>query len=202
MARAGGGLATFLLPLLLAACGDTPLAEAWRMGEAPAIPGTTVPADGPALLLLAPRRAVLLPVQEGSVRRLWRSEDGIVIATEGARIIATAGLGQMVMASRMEGEDPLEDPRALLGTEATARRVVDLAGADRDPASMRFGLVLDCRLRGHADAGWLVVEERCTGGRLGFTNRFWIQPESGAVRRSEQWAGDGLPLLVTEMRGS
>ncbi|PWS38773.1 hypothetical protein DFH01_05845 [Falsiroseomonas bella] len=188
------------LVALLGACGDTPTAQALRRTapEAAAPP----PVQGPHLLLVAPRRAVLLPVSGGAPRAIWRSEAGnIAIATEGPRIVATAGLRQMLMATRFEGPDPLDHPLALRGTEAFARRSVDLATNERDPSTMRFGVALDCRLSGRDEAGWVVVEERCTGGGASFTNRFWVQPESGAVLRSEQWAGDEAGVLTLEMRG-
>ncbi|WP_270938660.1 YjbF family lipoprotein, partial [Falsiroseomonas oryzae] len=158
-------------------------------------------AEGPALLMLTPRRVVLEPVSGAGTRRVWRGDGNLALATEGARVVGTAGFAQMVMATRFDGPDPLEDPRALLGREASARRTVDLSGADRDPATMRFGVLLDCTLRGREEGGWILVEERCTGGGLSFANRFWAEPERGAVLRSEQWAGEGVGVMTLELRG-
>jgi hypothetical protein len=189
----------FGLVALLGACGDTPAGQALRRAAPEAAPA---PVQGPHLLLIAPRHAVLLPVGGGGPRTIWRGEAGnVAIATEGPRIVVTAGLRQMLMATRFEGPDPLEQPLALRGTQAFARRSVDLAADERDPATMRFGVALDCRLSGRDEAGWVVVEERCTGGGAPFTNRFWVQPESGAVLRSEQWAGEETGMLTVEMRG-
>lgn len=196
-------LAVLLLALAapLAACGDTPAGQALR-GVAPGtVAPAPVPVEGPALLLLTPRRATLLPVGEGGTRRLWRGEANLALATEGARVVATAGLAQMLMSTRFEGADPLEDPRALLGRQAVARRTVDLSGADRDPRGMRFGLRLDCTLRGQAEGGWIVVDERCVGERVAFTNRFWAVPETGAVMQSTQWVGEGIGMLTIRMQG-
>lgn len=175
--------------LALAGCGT---AEE----EMPAVAPAGV--SGPALILSAPRSVVLRPVQAAGQRRLWRGEEGVAVATDGPRVTATAGFGQMVMGTRFDGADPLEDARALLAAPAVARRLVDLSGAERDPATMRFGLALDCTLRARAMEEETLVEERCVGGGIVFTNRFWIEPASGRVRRSEQWAGDGLSML--EMR--
>ncbi|MGG5811905.1 YjbF family lipoprotein [Falsiroseomonas sp. CW058] len=181
--------------LLLAGCGMP-----WDRAPAPdAAPGPV--AGGPALLLSAPRQAVLRPLPGAGPRRIWRAEEGIAIETEGARVTATAGLGPMLMSTRFEGPDPLEDPAALLRAPAAARRLVDLSGADRDPAGMRFGLTLDCTLRAREEAEAILVEERCTGGGTGFTNRFWISPAGGAVLRSEQWVGDGLAPLAFRLIG-
>jgi hypothetical protein len=192
-----------LLPLLLlAGCGDTPVADVLRDAmAAPAAPVTTqAPIGGPVLRVTGPRRPLLFTLaQESGRRRLWQAEGGgAALATEGARIISTAGFGQMLVASRFDGPDPLLDPHALEGSPATARRIVDLQAADRDPGSMRFGLVLQCRLAAQPDGAWLVVQEDCAGGGLGFTSRFWVEPATGAIRRSEQWVGDDLPLLTVE----
>jgi hypothetical protein len=193
-------IGAFGLAALLGGCGDTPAGQALR-GATPAAAPAPAPIPGPHVVLLAPRRAVLLPVSGSAGRAIWRGEaSNIAIATEGPRIVATAGLRQMLMATRFEGPDPLDAPLALRGTEAFARRSVDLAGNERDPATMRFGVALECRLTGRDEEGWLMVEERCSGGG-GFTNRFWVQPETGAVLRSEQWAGDEVGLLAVEMRG-
>jgi len=190
------GLILSLLPLLLAGCGDTPTADALRAFRA-APPTEAASVEGPALLLLAPRRAVLQPVSGAGQRRLWRGDGGIAVATEGARIVGTAGFAQMVMGTRFEGPDPLDDPRALVGRDARMRRTVDLATSDRDPSSMRFGVVLDCALTGIEQGDWILVEERCPGG---VTNRFWADAETGVVWRSEQWAGDGVVLSI-QMQG-
>jgi hypothetical protein len=193
-------VAALALCVLVAGCGDTPIYEALPSGAAPQ--AIAPPVSGPALVMLAPRQAVLLPVSVNGDRRLWRGEGNIAIATEGPRVVGTAGLGQAVTSTRFEGADPLADPRALVGHEAVARRSLDLAGADRDPGSMRFGLLLDCMLTGRAEPGWIVVEERCEGDGATFTNRFWADAATGTIRRSEQWAGEGVGMLTLEMRGA
>lgn len=194
-------LLPLILALLLAGCGDTPAADALRGVRAGAPVAEAAPPDGPALLLLAPRRVTLVPVSGSGPRRLWRGDGGIAIGTEGARVVATAGLAQMLMATRFEGPDPLDDPRGLVGRPATTRRTVDLAGSDRDPSSMRFGVVLDCALRARQEADWILIEERCPldGGTV--VNRFWADAETGAVWRSDQWAGDGVGMLGIQMQG-
>ena len=197
--RVCGAIAGLVLCAVVAGCGDTRMFEALEGGPSPQAPA--LPAGAPALVMLAPRQAVLLPVSVNGDRRLWRGEGNIAIATEGPRVVGTAGLGEAVTSTRFEGADPLEDPRALVGHEAAARRSLDLAGADRDPGSMRFGLLLACVLTGRAEPGWIVVEERCEGDGTAFTNRFWADAATATIRRSEQWAGNGAGMLSLEMRG-
>ncbi|MFC7692497.1 YjbF family lipoprotein [Paeniroseomonas aquatica] len=143
-------------------------------------------------------------LQELGERRIWRTSGGIVVATEGGRVTATAGLRQMLAATRFEGPDPLARPAALLDHPAEARRLVDLMDADREPDGMRFGISLDCRLRAEPteDAEVLLVRERCRSrGSSGFTNRFWVEAAGGAVIRAEQWVGPRVPMLVMEFLG-
>lgn len=159
--------------------------------------------DGPVLrLTLGGRRAHARLLSETGERRLWRTPSGLAVETEGARVVATAGLTEALVGSRFEGDDPLLEPRLLLDRPRGVRRQLDLATRGREPGGLRFGLVVQCRLRGALlaeDRTTLLVEERCAGAEVGsFTNRFWLEAASGAVLRSEQWIGPGLPLLRVE----
>lgn len=173
---------------LFAAPEDTPGAswdteEGEAQGEAPEL-----------LLTLGSRRARARLLQEEGERRLWRSRGGVVVATDGPRIVATAGLPEVLAATRFEGPDGLANPRDADGWEGT--RIVDLARRGADPARMRFGIRLECRMRAIATdaAEVLLLEETCRGGAR-FVNRFWADARSGGMFRSEQWIGDGLPAL-------
>ncbi len=151
--------------------------------------------EGPELLLtLGSRRARARLVQEEGERRLWRSRGGVVVATDGPRIVATAGLPEVLASTRFEGPDGLASPREADGWEGT--RIVDLAGRGADPARMRFGIRLECRMRALTTEATevLLLEETCRGGAR-FVNRFWADARSGGVFRSEQWIGEGLPAL-------
>lgn len=158
----------------------------------------TRPSRGPAVALtLGSRRAVAGLVSTQGERRTWRSSGGVVVVTEGARIVATSGLFDVLATTRFEGPDPLDNPRALVTREGRVRRIVDLMGSDREPARMRFGLILDCTLQAREEAGALLVEEECEGAAR-FTNRFFANPETGAVFRAEQWVGDRIAPLEIE----
>ncbi|MBU8544754.1 MULTISPECIES: YjbF family lipoprotein [Roseomonadaceae] len=182
--------------LLLPGCGDTPLATA--LSGAGPVAVAAAPIAGPALRVTGgPRPLTFALVQEQGDWRLWRAEGGAALATQGPRIIATAGLGPGLAATRIEGVDPLADPRALRADPATSRRSIDLRGAGDNPAGMRFGLALTCELTAAPQVGWLVVTERCTGLGLTFENRFVTEAATGQVRRSRQWIGD----VVLEVEG-
>jgi hypothetical protein len=207
--------------LLLAACGNTTGADVLRVmiwpiplpeglfeaSTAPPEADWTVaaePAEGAAALslTLGSRRGIATLVQEEGERRLWRTAGGVVVATEGPRIVATAGLREVVAATRFDGVDPLSRIGELAGTTISGARVVDVMRSGSDPARMRFGLRLDCRVSaGPAEVeDTLLVQETCRGAAR-FTNRFWADARSFAVFRSEQWVGEGLPPLVIEVLG-
>lgn len=174
---------------------DAPVAE-WDRAPAAAVPGQAALALG-----LGARRGLARLVQEEGERRLWRTEGGVVVATEGPRVVATAGLREMLAATRFDGgSDPLlRLPELGEGTIRTTR-VVDVMRSGTDPARMRFGLRLDCRLQAAPAPAedTLLIEESCRGAAR-FTNRFWADAQTYAVFRSEQWVGEDLPPLVVEV---
>ena len=209
-----------LLPLLLGACGDVTAADMLRVAIWPIpLPEALTPATDPVreaewdtgaaepapaepslALALGSRRGVATLVQEEGERRLWRTAGGVAVATEGARVVATAGLREVLAATRFEGVDPLAQLPELGGGEWRGTRVVDVMRSATDPARMRFGLRLDCRVRAAPPPAedTLLVEETCRGAAR-FTNRFWADARTYAVFRSEQWVGEGLPPLVVEV---
>lgn len=203
------------LLLLLAGCslggGGDPLwtqvtdaiEEAFGATGAEAEPeGAGAVPEGAIALRIGERRTYGTLVQERGERRLWRSPGGFVVMTDGARVTATAGLREVLVATRYDGPDPLADPLSLLDRPGSSRRLIDLTRADRKPEGMRFGVALDCRLRAERteDPSLVLVAESCRGGRLGtVANRFWVAADGGAVVRSEQWIGPGLPTLGVVM---
>ena len=162
----------------------------------------TEPPQGESALLLSlgSRQGVALLLQEEGERRLWRTPGGVAVATEGARVVATAGLRQVLAATRFDGTDLLARLPELGEGQWRATRVVDLMRSASDPTRMRFGVRLDCRLTvAPAEVEeTLLVTESCRGGAT-FISRFWADARSYAVFRSEQWVGDDLPPLVVEV---
>jgi hypothetical protein len=211
-----------LLPLLLGACEASDMGEMGRTAEnalrasvflpprqdgltphryeppSGALEETEVAVtDGPTLLVTyGSQRKVMTMIQGNGEQRMWRSPDGMVLATDGARVVATGGTATNIAATRFDSPDPLADVTTLEERPATARRVVDLVPASRDPDRMRFGLALECRMRAARVTEGLYVEERCGGGAR-FVNRYWADAETGAVWRSEQWIGmDSRPVTI------
>lgn len=182
----------------LAGCGSlSSLVPAdWRE---PPMPDDAEEPEGPFLRLAQGRREsdARLISQQGE-RRMWRTRGGVVVATDGIRIVATAGLPVMLAATRFDGQDPVADPQSLIGRGADSRRVVDVMTASRDPAQMRFGITLNCRLSSAPgeEAETLIITETCRGEGLGvIRNRFWMERETRAIHTSEQWVGPGSPPM-------
>jgi len=148
------------------------------------------------LVTYGSQRKVLTMIQANGEQRMWRSADGTVLATDGARVVATAGVETALAATRFDSPDPLDDLVAVAERPATARRLVDLMPSGRNVARMRFGVALDCRMRAARVPEGLYAEESCGGGAR-FLNRYWADGETGAVWRSEQWVGmDGRPMTI------
>lgn len=212
LARRGGAghaapvLRVLLLPLILAGCAGLPSLSP-RPAPPPAVEARPLaaPRSGPAepaLLAETGGRRILLRLQQANgEQRLWRSPDGFVLATNGARVVASAGGAVWIAATRFDTPDPLDDPAALLGRRAEARRLVDLSSASRDPAAMRFGLVAECRLTAEPvierGENAILVTETCAGTGQRFPNRFWADARDGRIIRSEQWAGGAQPLALS-----
>ena len=192
-----------LLALCLGGCGDTLWSGVLPAGLGP--PGQDIEPAGPALrLTLRGRARHAALVQEMGERRLWRTAGNQVVETDGGRVVATAGFGEMLAATRFDGPDPLADPSALLDRPAVARRMVDLMRADRSAEGMRFGVQIECRLRAKRteDDTMLLVEETCRAEGAGrFTNQFWVAAEGGAVLQGWQWIGPGVPMLTVDFLG-
>lgn len=203
-----------LLPLLLAAC-DTPLGgDAGRILSGAFGPtatqldrlliaemesGEVDPAAPQVRVGLGRRTVTAMLIQQQGSRRMWRAPGGVVLETDDARVVATSGLRTTIMGTRFDGPDPLQSPAALVERSAEARRLVDLSGEARDPASMRFGIAFDCFLRAapSEEPGILLVEERCrASGLSSVVNLFWAEEQSGRIIQAEQWVGTGLPPMV------
>ncbi|MFC3126963.1 YjbF family lipoprotein [Pseudoroseomonas globiformis] len=189
----------------------------WETPEPVAEPDSTDPAaavrpvaDGTPSVRLSWGRgtALALLVSQNGENRMWRSAGGVVVATDGARIVATAGLREWIASTRIDGPDPLDEPLSLASQPVTLRRQVDLMRGNRAPSSMRFGVALNCRISAARQGPALVVRENCRGtgplmtepgwfggvfgeeSRSGFTNRYWADPATGGIYRSEQWVGE------------
>ncbi|MBR0662348.1 YjbF family lipoprotein [Neoroseomonas oryzicola] len=218
------GLLTLLLLLPLAACGNATGADLLRAAVWPIplpdslfTPSDPVPQgewdaaeaspeDGETALALAlgSRRGLARLTQAEGERRMWRTQGGVVVATDGPRVVATAGLRQVLAATRFDGgTDPLARLSEIGDGTYRSARVIDVMRSASDPARMRFGLRLDCALRAAPSPAedTLLFEESCRGAAR-FTNRFWADARSYAVFRSEQWIGDDLPPLVVEVVGA
>lgn len=200
-----------LLLCALAACGpdsalSVPLASLNPMnmfGAATGVlPDDVEEPDGPYLRLAQGRRAsdARLISQQGE-RRMWRTRGGVVVATDGVRVVATAGLPTMVAATRFDGPDPVAEPQSLVARSADARRVIDVMTASRDPGEMRFGIALNCRLSSapSEEADTVIITETCRGEGMGvIRNRFWMDRDTSSIHTSEQWIGPRTaPLRIS-----
>lgn len=140
------------------------------------------------------------PVRQEGSRRFWRMDQGLVFVTEGARVVATAGLPSLLLANTPIGDDPLRRAAPLGPAPVRLAHSFDFAGAEGRPEQMRFGQVVQCRIEPEEPAIGGVIErvEICEGS-VAFTNRFWFRAADRVLIRSEQWIGRDLPPLRLEV---
>jgi hypothetical protein len=200
--------ATLSLALMLGGCGV--LGGAALIGSRPPA-GQMLPPEQLASLMAPPAGRSLWaelgqdagparPVREEGPRRFWRMDEGFVFVTEGARVVATAGLPTMLLANAPIGADPLRRAAPLGPAPLRLAHSLDLAGADGRPEQMRFGQVVQCRIEAEEPAIGGVIErvEICDGAAV-FTNRFWFRAADRVLIRSEQWIGRDVPPLRLEV---
>ena len=199
--------ASLLLALMLGGCGVLGGAGL----TAPAPQGQLVPPEALAPLAAPPPGRALWaeigedagparPVREEGPRRFWRMDQGFVFVTEGARVVATAGLPTMLLASAPIGDDPLRRAAPLGPAPIRLAHGFDLSGAEGRPEQMRFGQVVQCRIEAEEPAiGGLIERVEICEGAAFFTNRFWFRAADRLLIRSEQWIGRGLPPLRLEV---
>ena len=140
------------------------------------------------------------PVRQEGSRRFWRMDQGLVFVTEGARVVATAGLPSLLLANTPIGDDPLRRAAPLGPASVRLAHSFDFAGAEGRPEQMRFGQVVQCRIEPEEPPIGGVIErvEICEGAAF-FTNRFWFRAADRVLIRSEQWIGRDLPSLRLEV---
>jgi hypothetical protein len=127
-------------------------------------------------------------------------DEGFVFVTEGARVVATAGLPTMLLASAPIGQDPLRRATPLGPAPVRLAHSLDLAGADGRAEQMRFGQVVQCRIEPEEPAiGGVIERAEICEGEVAFTNRFWFRATDRVLIRSEQWIGRDVPLLRLEV---
>jgi hypothetical protein len=199
--------ASLLLALMLGGCGVLGGAGL----TAPAPQGQLVPPEALAPLAAPPPGRALWaeigedagparPVREEGPRRFWRMDQGFVFVTEGARVVATAGLPTMLLASAPIGDDPLRRAAPLGPAPIRLAHGFDLSGAEGRPEQMRFGQVVQCRIEAEEPAiGGLIERVEICEGAAFFTNRFWFRAADRVLIRSEQWIGRDVPPLRLEV---
>lgn len=196
-------VAAALTLLALTGCGDSVVGRS-AGALAGSLFGDRRPPVTRAQVDESPYAAILVSVDGGKVayvvlygsvggRQFWMAADRTVLVTQGGRLVATSGLGGGRIVDTWFGPpDPLVGPVELLDGAAGWRQV------DIQPGDV-FGLRLDCTMQVTARGPRIIlerqyelatVEERCrTSEGSSVVNRFWVDPRTGQVWASDQWAG-------------
>jgi hypothetical protein len=124
---------------------------------------------------------------------VWRGTGGTEVILRNGVLVGTKGIGGDIISA-----DAGATIRAVSGAEAgSGQRRYFLSGGNYNDTE----LVLSCRIANLGQTTTQVVHlayqtvhlrETCAGGeggRVRIANDYWVQPKSGLVRRSRQWAG-------------
>jgi hypothetical protein len=167
--------------------------------------------DAPALRVEVGQSEALL-VSPGTLMPGGRTEwHGLseMLFTHGGRVTQSAGLAPDVLAPLVAG-DPFLLGLHTISSGLKVTRTVDYPGQYqtglRQHARYRVGKVQAVEIMGRRHS-LLRVDERIHMPELGFkaTNRYWVEPDTGLVRRSVQHLSPDLPplrLTVVKTRGS
>ena len=124
---------------------------------------------------------------------VWRTSDNAQLIIRGGVLVGSRGIGGDIISS-----EATPTVRAIAGARAGQgeRRYFMSDGGSSD-----VEVVLSCDIQNlgrsdtrivHQSYQTIHLRENCVGGagnRIGITNEYWVQPGSGIVRRSRQWAG-------------
>lgn len=218
--RAGLGLALALaLALGLGACssgGSTVFGQigtlarttaAGAEAEAPELTRAELNQIGSAVIAVTREggpRAFLVPLSDNGGYLNYRDDSGNAVVLLGGAVSRTESLGRDLQAVRYQRRDPIAHQTPL--AEWPSRVPRDYQYAVRDLGS--YNITLDCVFTSVARETIEIVELRydlvrvseiCTNARRQVSNTYWVDPATGFIWKSEQWAGPRLGHLTVEI---
>ncbi len=134
----------------------------------------------------------------------WATSEGQILTTVNSRLVKTAGLSDNIVGISAANRDPVYADLHRVPADTTYRRLIDLSPDHR----FNLGAVSTFRRRGTEQVeilektfNLLKVEEYLRVPGLGFsaTNIFWVEPDTGFVRKSRQFIGPGTPAIEIEI---
>lgn len=143
------------------------------------------------------------------------SNDGYVTYRNAARQSVTLRGGQVTATHGLIADlagyrsDPEADPVVARRRPSQWPAEIVRAYRDRDAAGRLFSRTAVCRpeILGlsrieivERSFDLVLIEETCATPFRQFVNRYWVEPSTGFIRRSEQWAGLSGPLIVEVVR--
>jgi len=125
---------------------------------------------------------------------------------EGA-VSGTYGFGIDLLAVRFQRDDPVAHPVPLIQWPGQVDREYQYRQRDLYNYSIVVSCVFDRVVRENIEVieryETVRIVETCTNQRRSFENTYWVEPESGVIRRSQQWTGPTTrPVIVELLRAS
>jgi hypothetical protein len=199
-----------VLPLCCAGCGDTPMANTPRLIREMFAKGddlkitrddvAKIPYACIAVRLGNGPQALLVLGRNDNAKLDWISAQREVVVTRRGRVVETLGLPEDLKQTEFLTVDPLGKPMAATAGGIECVRTIDLAPSGWAGVVVRTRFhevgaaaieILGSQIATH------VWDEAGGAPRLDwqFTNRYWVDAQSGFVWKSLQQTAPGLPPL-------
>ncbi|MGF1501379.1 MAG: YjbF family lipoprotein [Paracoccaceae bacterium] len=140
-------------------------------------------------------------VTRGSV--IWEDTARRQLITKGGALVGTRGFGRDLTHVRQSRDDPVAYPRPLRYWPGETTRAYGIARRDLPAETVVLRCVFDVErgapsdvARGSSDLVEITETCRSAGGSV--DNRFFVDPASGHILRSVQWAGPGVGAITLE----
>lgn len=177
-----------------------------------AMPTGAIPADvlaqstGPMIALTVPgAQRIVLSAAPGAGAEYLNFQDqnrrGIRMR-EGA-VSGTYGFGVDLLAVRFQREDPVAHPMPLAQWPGQVDREYQYRLRDLRNYSITLSCVFDRVIRENIEVierhETVRIVETCTNQRRSFENTYWVEPETGLIRRTQQWTGPAIRPVIVEL---
>ncbi|MEM7190553.1 MAG: YjbF family lipoprotein [Pseudomonadota bacterium] len=151
-----------------------------------------------------PTRGFAVAIADNGGYVTYQDPSGRSVIFRGGLLTGTRGFGFDMAAVRHQVDDPVITPTPVADWPATIARNYQFwleAAAD-------YEITVQCVVEFVARETVEIVEinfdlariqERCGNGTRTFTNTYWVDPDSGQIWKSEQWAGPRIEPFIIEV---
>lgn len=146
--------------------------------------------------------ALMVLGNDDAGRSAWYSPDRRIVFLRDGLLTGTAGLPQDASDIRLVGDNPFSRLAILQGTSPTLRRYDWMPG-------YRHGAMVEGELRRMGPEQVEILgtmhtlvrfDEALRGAGVDATNQYWVEPQTGFIRKSRQLVAPGLSVELVQLK--